>query len=176
MKSAIRRDKTRGLALLLVVTIALVPTAASAATEQIVMLVPNIPGSSTLIGHNARIDVLSFAGSAVAPAASGGGQPCQMVVQKDLDIASPHLWLATVTGQAFSSIKIDLVTVGGTTAPFVAYEIELDNVQITSIGDSGSNALPQESVTFKAAKGSVTFNERNPATGAITPIKVTFTC
>jgi hypothetical protein len=57
----------------------------------------------------------------------------------------------------------------------VAYEIQLENAQITSIGDSGSNALPQESVAFKAAKAIVTFNEQN-TNGTITPITVTFTC
>jgi type VI protein secretion system component Hcp len=173
MKSAIRRDTRSGLALLVAIAFAMAPTAASA-TEQIAMLVPNIPGSSTLSGHIGWIDVLSFAGSAVAPNPSVAQQHCQMVVQKNLDIASPHLWLATVTGQTFLTIKIDLVAVG--TAPFVAYEIELENAQITSIGDAGSSGVPQESVTFKAAKGIVTFNERNPSTGAITPITVSFTC
>lgn len=57
----------------------------------------------------------------------------------------------------------------------MAYEIQLENAQITSIGDSGSNALPQESVAFKAAKAIVTFNEQN-TNGTITPITVTFTC
>jgi len=165
MKSAIRPSKTWGLALLLVIAIAMVPTAASAA-EQIVMLVPNIPGSSTLNGHLGWIDVLSFSGSAVAPTASGGASPCQMMVQKNLDIASPPLWLATVTGKVFTTIKIDVVTVGTTGTPFVALEIQLEDAQIASIGDSGSNALPQESVTF---------NERN-SSGTITPITVSFTC
>jgi len=107
MKS-IRQGKAGGLAVLLVViAMAMLPTPASA-TEQIAMLVPGIPGSSTLSGHLGWIDVLSFSGSAVA---ASTGQPCQMVVQKNLDIASPHLWLATVSGTAFSTIKIDLVTV-----------------------------------------------------------------
>jgi type VI protein secretion system component Hcp len=173
MKSAIRRGKTSGLAvLLIVIAIAMVPTAASAAV-QIVMLVPNIPGSSTVNGHTGWIDVLSFAGSAVASTA--GAKPCQMVVQKKLDIASPHLWLATVTGVVFSDIKIDLIAVAGTTQ-FVAGEIQLENAQITSIGDGGSSTLTEESVAFKAAKGIVTFNERNPSTGGITPITVSFTC
>ena len=175
MKSAIRRVTRSGLALLLVLNVfAVVPTAASA-TEQIVMLVPNIPGSSTLTGHTNWIDVLSFAGSAVAPAGSVG-QPCQMVVQKNLDVASPHLWLATVTGQIFSTIKIDVVTVGTTPNPYVLYEIQLENAQISSIGDAGSTAIPQETMTFKAAKGIVTFNHQNPSTGAITSTTVSFTC
>jgi type VI protein secretion system component Hcp len=172
MKSAIRRGTRSGLALLAVIAFAMVPTAESA-TEQMVMLVPNIPGSSTVSGHLNWIDVLSFAGSAVAPAGSVG-QPCQMVVQKHIDVASPHLWLATVTGQVFTSIKIDLVTVSPT--PYVLYEIQLENAQITSIGDAGSTAVPQESLTLKAAKGVVTFYQQNTSTGAITSTSTSFTC
>src|ERR1700676_197960 len=110
MKSSIRRGTISGLVLLLVlIAIARVPTSASAASEQIVMLVPNIPGSSTLAGHIGWIDVFSFAGSAVAPTSVSTGQACQMVVQKPLDIASPHLWVATVTGQTFATIRIQLI-------------------------------------------------------------------
>ena len=174
MKSAIRRGTRIGLALLLVV-MAFPPLPTAAATEQLVMLVPNIPGSSTVSGHLNWIDVLSFAGSAVAPAGSVG-QPCQMVVQKHIDVASPHLWLATVTGQVFTSIKIDLVTVGISPTPYVLYEIQLENAQITSIGDAGSTAVPQESLTLKAAKGVVTFYQQNTSTGAITSTSTSFTC
>jgi type VI protein secretion system component Hcp len=177
MKSSIRRGTTSGLVLLLVlIAIARVPTAASAASggEQIVMLVPNIPGSSTLRDHSGWIDVLSFAGSAVAPTSVSGAPPCQMVVQKPLDIASPHLWVATVTGQLFTTIRIQLIE-GTTGIPFVLYDIQLENAQFTSIGDSGSNALPLESVTFKATRVILTFNKRNP-NGTITPITTSFAC
>jgi type VI protein secretion system component Hcp len=179
MKSSICRGATSGLVLLLVLNaIAMVPTAASAASagEQIVMLVPTIPGSSTLVGHAGWIDVSSFAGSAVAPTSVSAGQPCQMVVQKPLDIASPHLWVATVTAQTFRTIRIQVIepsTTGG--KPFVLYDIQLDHAQFTSIGDSGSNALPLESVTFKAANVTLTFNQQNP-NGTSTPITTSFTC
>ena len=179
MKSSIRRGTTSGLVLLLVlIAIARVPTAASAASagEQIVMQVPNIPGSSTLAGHAGWIDVLSFAGSAVAPT-SGSQQPCQMVVQKPLDIASPHLWVATVTGQIFGTntpIRIQLIK-PGPGSPFVLYDIQLENAQFTSIGDSGSNALPLETLTFKATRVILTFNKQNPD-GTSSPITTTFAC
>jgi type VI secretion system Hcp family effector len=178
MKSSIRRGTTSGLVLLLVlIAIARVPTAASAASagEQIVMLVPNIPGSSTLAGHIGWIDVLSFAGSAVAPTSVSTGQPCQMVVQKPLDIASPHLWVATVTGQLFATIRIQLIESSTTGIPFLLYDIQLENAQFTSIGDSGSNALPLESVTFKATRVILTFNKQNP-NGTSNPITTSFTC
>jgi type VI protein secretion system component Hcp len=177
MKSSIRRGITSGLVLLLVLsTIAMVPTAASAAsTEEIVIHVPNIPGSSTVVGHIGWIDALSFAGSAVAPTSASAGQPCQMVVQKPLDIASPHLWVATVTGQLFATIRIQLLEPSTTGSPFVLYDIQLENAQFTSIGDSGSNALPLESVTLKAAKVMLTFNKQNP-NGTVTPVTTSFTC
>ena len=177
MKSSIRRGITSGLVLLLVLsTIAMGPTAASAASaEEIVMLVPNIPGSSTVVGHTGWIDALSFAGSAVAPTSASAGQPCQMVVQKPLDIASPHLWVATVTGQLFATIRIQLLEPSTTGSPFVLYDIQLENAQFTSIGDSGSNALPLESVTLKAAKVMLTFNKQNP-NGTVTPVTTSFTC
>jgi len=173
MKSSILRGITSGLVLLVLSTIAMVPTAAS--TEEIVIHVPNIPGSSTVVGHIGWIDALSFAGSAVAPTSASAGQPCQMVVQKPLDIASPHLWVATVTGQLFATIRIQLLEPSTTGSPFVLYDIQLENAQFTSIGDSASNALPLESVTLKAAKVMLTFNKQNP-NGTVTPITTSFTC
>jgi type VI secretion system Hcp family effector len=178
MKSSLRRGTTSGLVLLLVLNaIAMVPTAVSAASagEPIVMMVPSIPGSSTLPGHTGWIDLLSFAGSAVAPTPSGAGSPCQMVVQKPLDIASPHLWVATVTGKLFKTIDIQLIKPGTTGNPFVLYDIQLENAEFTSIGDSSSNALPLESLTLKAARVTLTFNSQNP-NGSSNPITTSFTC
>jgi type VI secretion system Hcp family effector len=177
MKSSLRRGTTIGLVLLLVLNaIAFVPTAVASAGEQIVMLVPNIPGSSMLAGHSGWIDVLSFAGSAVAPATSGGaGPPCQMVVQKSLDKASPHLWVATVTGQLFNTIEIQLLKTNTTGSAFVLYDIQLENAEFTSIGDSGSSALPVESVTLKATRVVLTFNTQNP-NGTLSPTTTSFTC
>jgi type VI secretion system Hcp family effector len=179
MKSSIRLGTISGLVLLLVlIAIARVPTAASAASagEQVVMLVPGIPGSSTLVGHSGWIELLSFAGSAVASPSVGTVQPCQMVVQKPLDMASPHLWVATVTGQFFANIRIQLIqpsTTGGN--PFVLYDIQLETAHFTSIGDSASNASPVESLTFKADKVILTFNKQNP-NGTASPVTTTFTC
>ena len=177
MISAVRRGTGSGLALLLVViAIAMVPTAASAA-EQVLMQVPGIPGSSTVVGHSGWINLLSFSGSVVAQATTGGPQPCQVVVQKDLDIASPHLWVAVVNATIFTApIKIQVMAASGAGTPYVLYDIELTDAEITSITDSGSNTIPLESVTLKAAKVTLTFNTQNPATGAITGTTTSFTC
>ena len=139
------------------------------------MFVPGISGSSQLVGHQGWIDVTSFAGSAVAPSTSGGTQPCQIAVQKLVDMASPHLWVATVNAQTFTSpVKIQVLKTGVTT-PFVLYDIQLTNAQITSIGDSGSSALPGESLTLKASSVTLTFNTQN-TNGTITPTTTSFTC
>jgi type VI protein secretion system component Hcp len=149
MKSTIRRVTTRGLALLVVIAIAMAPTVSSA-TEQVFMQVPGIPGSSTVAGHVGWIEVKSFGGSAAAPSSGTTAQPCQMTVQKPLDIASPHLWFATVTGKVFTTIDIQVVA--PTATPYVLYDILLANAEITSIADSGSNALPLETLTLKAPR------------------------
>jgi type VI secretion system Hcp family effector len=179
MKSSLRQGTTIGLVLLLVLNaIVMVPIAASAATtaEPIVMMVPNIPGSSTLQGYKGWIEVLSFTGSGAAPATSGGaGPPCQMVVQKPLDIASPHLWVATVTGQTFQSIDIRLLKTGTTGSLYALYEIKLEIAEFTSIGDSSSNGLPLESLTLKASRVVLTFTTENP-NGSLSMTQTTFTC
>ena len=187
MKSAIRKSTTGGLVLLLVViAIAMVPTAASAA-DQIFMLVPGIPGGSQVTGRSGWIDIFAFSGGAIAPATSTSPapirqpapSPCQISVAKQLDIAGPRLWVATVTGQIFNNIDIQVTTVTGASArPFVAYDITLTNVQITSISDAGAqgDGLPSEDVAFKATNASLTFTPQNPDGSAGTPVTTSFSC
>lgn len=172
---AIRRGITRGLVLLVVTAIVMLPTASSA-TEQVFMQVPGIPGSSTSAGHVGWIDLVSFTGSAVAPAsATTGQQPCQLTVQKQLDKTGPELWLSTVTAKAFTTIDIQVEA--PSTTPYVLYDILLTNAEITSIADSSTNLLPMETLTLKAAKVTLSFYAQNPATGAVTKVAMTsFTC
>jgi hypothetical protein len=62
MKWAIRRGTRIGLGLLLVAMAFPPVRVAASGTEQLVMLVSNIPGSSTVSGHIGWIDLISFAG------------------------------------------------------------------------------------------------------------------
>jgi type VI secretion system secreted protein Hcp len=184
MKSAIRRGITGGgvVLLLVVIAIAMVPTAASAA-DQVFMLVPGIPGGSQVASRSGWIDVLAFSGFASAPATSTSPappkqpppQPCQIQVEKQLDIAGPRLWAATVTGQTFDTVKIQVVAVAAG-VPLVIYDILLTNAQITAISDSGANELPVESVSFKAANVTLTFTPQNPNGSAGTPVTTSFAC
>jgi type VI protein secretion system component Hcp len=177
MKSAIRGV----VSLLVVIAIAMVPTAASAA-DQIFMLVPGIPGSSQVSGRTGWIDVLAFSGATTAPGTSTKtalpGQPpplpCQISVSKQLDIAGPRLWAATVTGQTFATIDIQVVKVGA--IPVVIYDILLTNAQITSISDSGSSEFPTENLSFKATTVSLSFAQQNADGSAGTPVTSSFKC
>lgn len=186
MKSRVRQTMRGGLVLLLVViAIAMVPTTAAAA-EQIFMLVPGIPGGSLASGHVGWINIFSFSGGATAPATStspaptrqSAPSPCQLAVQKEIDIAGPHLWVATVTGQIFNNVDIQVVTVGGSAVPFVVYDILLTNVQFTSVADGGAagGGLPSESLSLKAANVSLTFTPQNSDGTAGTPVTTSFSC
>lgn len=181
MKSVTRRGMTRGFLLLLVVsTIAMVPQKASA-TDQLLMHVPGIPGSSATRAD--WIDLFSFSGTAVAPASNGiakilqsSTQPCQITVLKQLDIAGPRLWAATVTGQTFSTIELQVLQATGSPTIRLIYDIMLTNAQITAVSDSGASELPTESVTFKAANLTLAFTPQNDDGSPGTPVTTTFAC
>lgn len=170
MKSAIRTV----LLSLVVIAFAMVPTAASA-QDFIIMVVPGIPGGS---GGTGPIRILSFSGGAVAPATSTQNPAtkptCQLAVTKLIDIASPRLWVATVTGQIFNNVEIQVFTV----TAFLVYDILLTNVQFTSVSDGGASGggTPSESVSFKASNVSLTFNPQNPDGSAGTPVTTSFSC
>jgi type VI protein secretion system component Hcp len=181
-----RKSMTGGLVLLLlVIAIAMVPTAAAAA-EQIFMQVPGIPGSSQVNGRSGWIDLFSFSGGAVAPGTSSTktpgkqppSQPCQLTVQKQLDIAGPRLWAATVTGQIFNTVDIQITRPATVGSPFVVYDILLTNVQITSVSDGGAagGGLPSESLSFNATNVSLTFTPENSDGSAGTPVTTSFSC
>jgi type VI secretion system secreted protein Hcp len=185
MKSAIRRGiMGRVVLLLVVIVIAMAPTAASAA-DQIFMLIPGIPGGSQATGRAGWIDVLAFSGGATAPATSTNPappmqpapQPCQISVEKQLDIAGPRLWAATATGQTFNNIHI-VVTASTGGSPLVIFDILLTNAQITSIRDSGSagGGTPTETMTLKATNMSLTFTPQNPDGSAGMPVTTSFAC
>lgn len=181
MNSVTRRCIARGFLLLLVVSaVAMVPQEASA-TEQLLMHVPGIPGGS--LARADWIDLFSFSGTVIAPARNGSAralqssnQPCQITVLKQLDIAGPRLWAATVTGQTFSTVELQVLQATGTTTPRLIYDITLTNAQITGISDSGANELPTESVTFKAATLTLSFTPQNEDGSPGTPVTSTFAC
>lgn len=182
MKSTIRTV----LLSMVMIAFAMVPTAASAA-EQIFMLVPGIPGGSLAAGRSGWIDIFAFSGGVNAPATSTSPapvrqpapSPCQLAVTKQLDIAGPRLWVATVTGQMLNNVDIQVVQANGASAlPFVVYDILLTNVQITSISEGGAqgSGLPTENVNFKAANVSLTFTPQNSDGSAGTPVTTSFSC
>jgi type VI protein secretion system component Hcp len=95
---------------------------------------------------------------------------------KQLDIAGPRLWAATVTGQTFGSIELQVLQATGSVTPRLIYDIMLTNAQITGVSDSGANELPTESVSFKAASLTLAFTPQNDDGSPGTPVTTTFAC
>jgi type VI protein secretion system component Hcp len=169
----------------LLITLALcliVPTFASAA-DQLYMQIPGITGGS--LSKPGWIDVFSFSGGAVAPTSSSTApskqQSCTMNVQKLVDIAGPRLWVATVTGQTFPTVEIQVTvaaTGGAATGERVIYDILLTNAQITSISESAAagSGIPSESVGFKATNVSLTYTPQNADGSTGTPVTSSFAC
>jgi type VI protein secretion system component Hcp len=167
----------------LLITLALcliVPTFASAA-DQLYMQIPGITGGS--LSKPGWIDVFSFSGGAVAPTslstAPSKQQSYTMNVQKAVDIAGPRLWVATVTGQTFPTVEIQVtVATGAATGERVIYDILLTNAQITSISESGAagSGIPSESVGFKATNVSLTYTPQNADGSTGTPVTSSFAC
>jgi type VI secretion system Hcp family effector len=162
--------------MLLVIAIVSAPTVASA-TDLVFMLIPGIPGASLSPGHVGWIQLFSFSGNAISPDSASKGknnQGCQLTVTKQLDIAGPRLWAATVTGQKFSTIRIQVVQGGASN--FIFYDILLTGAQVESIADAGASEIPTESVTFTASNVTLAFTPQNADGSAGTPITNTFAC
>ena len=87
------------------------------------------------------------------------------------------MWSATVTGQTFSAVELQVVTSWNTTSRLL-YDIILTNAQITGVSDSGATdgGWPTETVTFKAASLTLAFTPVNGAGDPDTPITTTFAC
>jgi type VI secretion system Hcp family effector len=165
------RMSLAGVLLLAVVTIALVPTAASAQSETF-MFVPGIPGDSTDANHKDWIVVSSL--RQTWDVATKKQSSCQVEIVKGLDIAGPRLWAAAVMGQVFTEIRIEVMRTGagGLTKE---YDLRLSNAQITSILTAGSLTFA-ETVTVTAAGMNLTFYPQNPDGTLGTPVTTSIAC
>ena len=122
--------------------------------------VPGIPGESTAPEAPGQIDVISF-GSSVTPSRSVG-TACgaksgkivnSFFVSKQIDKASPKLFLAAAQGTNFATVTLRLFKPDPTTGSPVNYvTITLSNAVVSSINGGGVHSDdPQETVTFAYA-------------------------
>jgi type VI protein secretion system component Hcp len=171
MKTTTRRGMSVAVVLLLaVITIMLVPTAASA-QNQTFMLVPGIPGGSTDAGHVGWIDVSSL--RQAWDKAAKKQNSCEIEVVKGLDIAGPRLWAAAVMGQVFGEIRIEVMRTGE--EPRKEYELRLSNAHITSILTAGGLTFA-ETVTLTATGLTLFFYPQNPDGSQGAPVTTSIAC
>ena len=172
MKNAIARCMSVALVLFLtVITVAILPTTASA-QDQTFMLVPGVPGSSLDAHHRGWIDVTSLRQTWNATAKKHNA--CEVEVGKGLDVSGPRLWAAAVTSQAFAEIRIEVWRVTGE-APQKIYEIQLGNARITGIVTSGEQTFA-ESVTIRATSLNLSFFTQNQDGSAGPPVTASVDC
>jgi type VI secretion system Hcp family effector len=139
-----------------------------------------IPGESTDPAHKGWIDVLSFSqsitqtasatGGAGGGVASGGVEHQDFAITKNVDLASPQIYLACASGKHLGKVVVEAWRSSG--ASRVKYlSIEIDNVIISKVtwGTSGT-ALPTESVTFVYGKITWTYTPHKPDGSAGNPV------
>jgi type VI secretion system secreted protein Hcp len=139
--------------------------------------VATIPGESTDDKHSEWIEVLSFswgASQATGGAASAtGGHAGQRVdiqdfsVVKQLDKASPKLFLACCSGEHVADVTLELCKAGGGKEKYMTYK--LSDVMVSSIRPGGSSqggdALPLEEVGFRFGKVQMEYVPLDSKTG-----------
>ena len=145
--------------------------AASAATDTF-MLVPGIPGGSVARGHEDWIDVISLQQS--WPGQARKGTSCDVTVVKGLDIAGPKLYLAAVTGQIFSEIKIEVLKAAAEPVKF--YELKLTNAIISSITTSGNSTSIAENVVISPQSATLSFFTQRADGSPGPPVTATIPC
>ena len=125
--------------------------------------VATVPGESTDDKHKEWIEVLSYSWG--ASQTSGGSQSAtgshagqrvdisDFSVVKQLDKASPKLFLACCTGEHIGVVTMELNKAGGDKQKYMTYKFS--DVLVSSVRPGGSaqgDGLPLEEVSFKFSK------------------------
>ncbi|MCX8038742.1 MAG: type VI secretion system tube protein Hcp [Candidatus Sumerlaeia bacterium] len=115
--------------------------------------VEGIPGESTNAAHANWIDALSYSHRVYMPYSSTGGTGRvvqeSLFVTKLVDRATPLLYLRCCSGQAISTVTLQVYRVGGINPKIL--DIALRDVRVTSvtaISTPDSAPLPAEEVGF----------------------------
>lgn len=126
--------------------------------------IATVPGESTDDKHKEWIEVLSFSWGAHQTggggASAGGAHTKGRVdisdfsVVKQLDKASPKLFLSCATGEHVSDVTLELCRAGGDKQKYMTYK--MSDVLVSSVRPGGSahggEGLPLEEVSFNFSK------------------------
>lgn len=126
--------------------------------------VATVPGESTDDKHKDWIEILSFswgasqtAGGSASATGSHAGQRVDIQdfsIVKQLDKASPKLFLSCCSGEHIGEVTMELCKAGGDKQKYMTYK--MSDVLVSSVrpggSSQGSDALPLEEVSFKFGK------------------------
>ena len=151
------------------------PMAADAAVD-IFLKIDGIPGEST--AQKDQIDVLAWSwGMAQVQQPTAGvrapiprGCISELHLSKLVDRASPKLMAAVVAGTTLKGAKLSLRRSGEAQQEFMT--IEMENVFVSSLTESGSSESPYESIGLRFGKAIVTYTQQKPdgSAGEKTPV------
>jgi type VI secretion system secreted protein Hcp len=124
------------------------------------MKLGDIKGEATAPGRADWIDILSVA-NPLQPAPSRAGLQSSLHLTKPVDKASPKLLEHCAVGTVLPGARLEFME--ETPSQVRSYEIRLENVLITSFGNSGSAAdRPTESLSLNYEKITWTYTTRRP--------------
>jgi type VI protein secretion system component Hcp len=143
---------------------ALLRPASATPGDPIFMFINGISGESQDARHPMWSDLtgyhVSFSGQTSTGGRVGKAALGSFVVTMPYSLAVPPLLQALVTGKVFPAVKIQAATAGEVERNYLT--ITLGNARVASMTESSSGERPAETVSFAAAKFSVTYSAQNP--------------
>lgn len=107
-----------------------------------------IPGEVTETNHQGWIEVWSFSEGQVRSLLDNNSQFSDLVLTKPVDKATPLLMLACARADPLATVRLQLLTVGQTSAVF--YDLQLTNVTITAESQAtAANSAPVETIALR---------------------------
>jgi type VI secretion system secreted protein Hcp len=134
--------------------------------------IDNIQGESTLSGHANEIEILSYSqGISSCNQVSSGStktSSCKPIASDIsfmmvLDRSNIQLKNAITSGKIIPSADFTYIKTGDT--PFEYYKIHMENINVTSIQESGSNEKPTVSLSLAFSRIAWQYTMQDPNTG-----------
>lgn len=173
------------IAVLLIVGLAS-PALAQTQGTSFFVKIDGIKGESPVQGHKDEVDVFSFNLGVTQTgttdfgggAGSGKSQFLPVVIYKNVDVASPALFLACATGKHIKTVELKAVRNIGEAGPLEYLTVTLTDVIVSSFNDQSAdgNTSPTilETVSLKYAKIEISYRKQNPDGSLAPPVKSGF--
>jgi type VI secretion system secreted protein Hcp len=136
--------------------------------------IEGVPGESTDDKHKEWIEILSYnwgvSQRGSASQSTGGGRTSEradfqdLSVTKEMDKATPELFIKCAKGEHIPKVILELCRAGGDKEKYMEYT--LNDVIISSVGvGGGGGGLPSETITFNYGKITQNYIQMDEKTG-----------